>query len=475
MSPLVSTFSRSFPFRRAVMICAAVAATVVTVLAPGATAARAADGDLDPSFEGDGLASIQVSSAFDDVSEDMLVLLEGSVLLAGSTQVNATDHDFMVVKLKADGTYDTAFGNNGVAVTFFDLGGGDADHATALARQSDGKLVVGGFAETSQAQGEDFAVARFLADGTLDIGFGNFGKVSYAVDLGGGHRDILTDVLVQPDGKIVLVGWASRGNGDQDFVAVRLLASGAVDTGFGSGGEAVVAFNRGGFLRDSAEAAVLQPDGKIVLVGSAEFNGFDYDFAAARLTAGGSLDPGFGAGGRVTVHFDRGGSKQDLAEAATLDGAGRLVMVGRSEGVSHLDMDFAIVRLLTSGLLDTSFSVDGKTTVGIDVGHGFDQATGVAMAPSDKIVVAGRAHVTGANVDFAAVRLHPGGAVDTSFGQNGRARVAFDLGGSLRDDPTAMAIGIDGGIYLSGPAQSVSQRVLVAVAKLQGAPWFVLP
>lgn len=436
----------------------------------------AADGDLDPSFDGDGMASVQVSAGFSDRTEDMVILLDGSVILAGSMQWTATDHDFAVVKLTHGGALDSSFGSGGKVTVAFDLGGAIADYGMAIARQGDGKLVVAGYAEKSLGGDFDLAVARMHDNGTPDTAFGSGGKVTVAMDLGGAGFDIATDVLIQPDGKIVLTGWAERGGGDHDFIAVRLLANGAIDNSFGVQGKAVVHFDLGGLNRDQANAAVLQPDGKIVLVGSAELAGYDFDFAVARLDSAGNLDTSFGFGGRASVAFDRGGADQDIAEAVALDNQGRLVLAGRSEGASHLEHDFAVARLLSSGYADTSFSTDGKVTVGIDVGSGLDQAFGVAMAPSDKIIVAGTAWIGGLNSDLAAVRLNGNGSVDTQFGSNGRARVAFDIAGSdLGDEQRALGIGLDGGIVMAGPVDTIQGLRLTGVAKLQGESWFSWP
>ena len=463
---MADTHVFTFPTRRSLIALGAAALLSSSPL-------LAADGDLDANFDADGIASVQVSAGFNDSTQDVLTLLDGSVILAGSMQWSATDHDFAVVKLTPYGSLDSSFGSGGQVTVAFDLGGTIADYGMAIARQPDGKLVVAGYAEKDSNGNFDLAVTRMHDNGTPDTSFGSGGKVTVAVDLGGSNFDIANDVLVQPDGKIVLVGWAERAGNDQDFVAVRLLSNGALDNTFGVAGKAVVHFDLGGINRDTAEAAVLQSDGKIVMVGSVELSNYDFDFAAARLDTDGLLDTSFGSGGRVNIGFDRGGADQDFAEAVAIDNQGRLVLAGRSEGPQHVDHDFAVARLLSTGSLDTSFSSDGKVTVGIDVGMGLDQAFGVAMAPSNKIIVAGTAWIGGLNSDLAAVRLNDNGTVDTGFGSNGRSRVAFDIAGSdFGDEQRALAIGIDGGIIMAGPVDTIQDLRLTGVAKLQGESWF---
>ena len=434
--------------------------------------AFAADGDLDPNFDGDGMASVQFSAPWTDQAEDVAVLMDGSVLVAGSQQFSSTDHDFAVAKLTHGGLVDTTFGGgSGQATVAFDLGGGLADLAQAIAVQNDGKIVIAGYAETSQSGNYDLAVARLHANGTRDYGFGTSGKVSYAVDLGGTNFDIATDVLIQADGKIVLTGWSQGAGFNSDFVAVRLHSDGSVDTSFGSQGRAVVSFDLGGQDRDESAAAALQSDGKIVLVGSVERWNLDFDFGIVRLLTDGSLDGSLGNGGKVTVAFDRGGSNQDQAEDVAIDSSDRLVLAGRSGGTTYADHDFAVARILSNGSLDTSFGSGGKTTVDIGGGLGLDQAFDVALAPFGKIVVAGTTFFSSTDTDFAAVRLNSNGSVDTQFGSNGRARVAFDIGGDHADDCHAMAVGLDGGIVMAGPADTHWGIRLVGVARLQGTPW----
>ena len=434
----------------------------------------AADGDLDTSFSGDGKATVHASTGYNDLVGDVMVLLDGSVLLAGSMMHSPTDADFLVTKLTAQGSLDTSFGNNGHAVVAFDLGGGLADWGHALARQGDGKLVVGGWVQRDSAGNYDFAAVRLHADGTIDTGFGTAGKVTVAFDLGGVNFESVADVLIQPDGKILLAGTVQRANQDEDFAVVRLLADGTPDASFGYQGKVVAHFDQGGDNRDTVKAAVLQTDGKILLAGTVERAGLDFDFAALRLLANGSVDSSYGTVGRVTVGFNIGTPGQDFARDAVLDAYGRLVMAGHASGIGPGGTDFAVVRLDTNGTPDISFDGDGKVTVGINLGLGSDIGNAVAAAPDDKIIVAGDAWVSETDADFAVVRLNPDGSLDSGFGSSGKRIVAFDLGSTSRlDRPEAATIGIDGGIVVAGTVDTINDLALTGVIRLQGAPWFV--
>ena len=118
--------------------------------------------------------------------------------------------------------------------------------------------------------------------------------------------------------------------------------------------------------------------GGIILAGSAQMSsGGDYDFAVARLTSSGSLDTSFGTGGKVTTAFNNGGSDNDGANAVAIDNSGRIVAAGGAQFSSGGDYDFAVARYTSTGVLDTSFSSDGKRTIAFDNG-GTDADAGAA-------------------------------------------------------------------------------------------------
>src|SRR4030095_5109302 len=130
---------------------------------------------------------------------------------------------------------------------------------------------------SEESSNTDFALARYNTDGTPDLGFGVGGKVTTDFD---GHTDAACASLVQPDGKLVAVGSAITAN-FYDFAAARYLPNGTLDSGFGVGGKVRTDFN-GGSL-EQADGAVLQPDGKIVAAGTSIFNGgLTQPFAIAR-------------------------------------------------------------------------------------------------------------------------------------------------------------------------------------------------
>jgi uncharacterized delta-60 repeat protein len=184
------------------------------------------------------------------------------------------------------------------------------------------------------------AAARYLGNGQLDTAFGQGGKVS--TDFAGGFDRARTAAL-QPDGDIVAAGFAIRPNGShENFAAVRYLADGALDPAFGGDGKVQVSFDS---CCQFANRALLQRDGKIVLVGFADTESSDSDFLLARLNANGALDATFGNAGRVRTSF---GDLNGGAYGALLQPDGRIVAVGfQAYYPTPKGVQFALARYLT--------------------------------------------------------------------------------------------------------------------------------
>ncbi len=272
--------------------------------APGTTSDDLANdpGRLELSYGGS-------PSTGDDTVRDVLALPDGTIVLAGSSYTPDAQGLAVVTKLSPTGAI-TGFGNAFVNFT------GTGDHANAVARQPDGRLVVAG--GVSGGGTTDMAVARIDGDnGQLDASFDGDGKL----ELDFGLLETVEDVLVQPDGRILLVGW--RDNSDQvvptfnrDIVVVRLNQNGSLDQSFD--GDGAVVIDLGG--NEDASAAVLQGDGKVVVAGIARLG-----FGLVRLQPGGTLDSTFGDGGIRTVAFPGGPSK---AQGLALQPDGGLVAAG---------------------------------------------------------------------------------------------------------------------------------------------------
>ena len=404
----------------------AILVLVAVLLAALPAVAHAAPGDLDPTFDGDGMRTF--GALMGDVAGAVLVQPDGKLVLAGYGGT-----DFAVARLNPDGTSDTSF-DGGMSVA--DFGGFDSANAAAL--QPDGKIVVAGHTDVNL----DIAIARLHPDGSLDASFDPGGTDGPGKKIFGyGTFDIANAVLVQPDGKIVVAG-----TGNNNFAVTRLNPDGSFDTSFDGDGTAGADF--GG--ADYGLAAALQSDGKIVVAGQA---GGD-DVAVARFNPTGpadkTLDTTFNVNGTRRIGY--GGV--DSARAALVQPDGKIVLAGRG-GPDH---NVLVTRLRPDGSFDPGFGDGEKALVDFD---GDDFGHAAALQPDGKIVVAGER--SGDDDDFAIARLHPGGVLDTTFSLDGRATV--DFGGA--DSGSSVALQGDGRIVVAGDTTVGDD---FAVARLQGDP-----
>lgn len=399
-----------------------------------------------------------------DQALGMALQADGKMILVGAVQVNAYgNYDFGVTRLNADGSLDTTFGTNGKKVISFDLGGVDVDGqlslnqdvATCVAIQADGKIVIGGYAQRDGTGNFDFAVVRLNTDGSLDTTFSTDGKAIVAFDYGGGGDDRATGIAIQNDGKIVLVGYSQKQSmGDNDIALARLNTDGSLDTSFTGDGRKFIGFNNGGKGDDRGAAVAIQPNGSIVVVGYAQAGGTgNDDFAIARVTPNGTLDRSFSGDGKKTLAFNLGGTGNDRATSVALQSDGAIV-VGGSASSTGGDGDFAVARIKKNGSMDKSFSGDGRKTIAFNLGASLeDQATGVAIQADGSIVLGGFAQISATgDFDFAVTQLTSTGEIDTSFSTDGKKTIPFNTGGSDNDIANGVLLQPDGKILLYGHA-----------------------
>jgi uncharacterized delta-60 repeat protein len=299
----------------------------------------------------------------------------------------------------APGTLDTSFGNGGTVVT------ASGDDLVGLALRSDGRIVAGG----------GHLLARYLADGTLDPAFGAGGRVQ---PQGSGR---ITALALQSDGSVVTA--------ETDLVRYR--PDGSVDPSFNAS-----------LSISSCSALALQPDGRIIAVGSVYTNG-NSDFALVRYNRDGTFDTTFGAGGMVRTDLRSSG---DVAHAVALGSDGRIVVAGWTSVGNRVEI--AVVRYLPDGRLDPAFGAGGIATTAI--GPANADARTVLIQPDGRIVVAGQAagNADGTNLNFAVARYTPQGTLDATFGNGGT--VVVDVGAGAPDGAQALVIRVGGRIVAAG-------------------------
>ncbi len=395
----------------------------------GVTVALAASGDLDPTFSGDGKLQMDFAVGQTSRAWDVAIQPDGKIITAGETDPSSTNRNVALARFTKAGVLDATFNGTGkkvvdlggidfgyalvlepvtnkiivagqkcstatcdVAVMRFnpygtldasfnltgkridDFGGGDNGSLGAVALQSDGKIVVGGYMFNKATSNYDLAVYRYTKAGALDITFAGTGKKAIAVS--SGRNEYGYGIAVQPvDGRIVLIGSScDLSDANCNFVLVRLNPNGSLDPTFGTGGKQITDFG----ANDRAYDIALQPNGKMIVAGRKQVGTATY-FALARYNPNGTLDATFAGTGKKIVYI--AGSAASAQAVRYLPSSGKILACGFSP------QGMTLVRLSSAGALDSTFHGTGFVTVN----NGGDASCfGLAVQPSDgRYILAG--------------------------------------------------------------------------------------
>jgi uncharacterized delta-60 repeat protein len=234
------------------------------------------DGTLDTSFGAGGGTNVDFFSG-NDAAFALLIQADGKIVAAGSaSRGDATSPDFALVRLTMNGSLDTTYGTGGKVATDFSS---SLDGIYGIALQTDGKIVAAGFTFIASEANDNFALARYNANGTLDTSFGTGGKVITDINP---VTDEAHAVVVESDGHIIAGGIAGP-SGDLDFALARYDSSGSLDSSFGTNGTVTTVFTS---TDDVINGLALQADGKLVAGG---LSGSGQAFALARYLTGATL------------------------------------------------------------------------------------------------------------------------------------------------------------------------------------------
>jgi len=358
-------------------------------------------GALDTTFGKKGIVTTDSSKA-KTVFTSSAVQKDGKIVVAGYIS-NGTNYDFAISRYNTDGSLDNSFSSDGIQLT--DIGSSD-NRANAVAIQTDGKIVVAGY--KSNGTNNDFAVARYNNDGSLDESFSSDGIQT--TDFG--SNESAQSIALQPDGKIVVAG---------SYALARYNANGSLDVTFGNNGKQIPNCN--------VTAIKLQKDGKIVVAGSVTFEDYGDGFlAVGRYNSDGSIDSSFSKGGRLIAgvsNFFSGDPDYGSNIKATslyIQNDNKLI-VGASGGYyerNTRDFHLCIARLNSDGSFDTSFAGDG-TQVGYFKDNSDDAS--VALQDNGKILVQCNLYGFGESgeirLGYGIARLNIDGTYDSTFATNG--------------------------------------------------------
>lgn len=387
------------------------------------------EGILDPSFDLDGMVTIDVPNSSNDVVRSMAVQPDGKILLGGHTSDGVTDN-FCLIRLKSDGSLDSGFGTNGVVVTNFPYSSVGND----IAIQSDGKIILAG--QTWSGSKNQFALARYKPDGALDASFGNAGMVTTAFD----YAAYATSVKIQSDGKIIAGGTVNSSLTDGSlFALVRYTPNGSLDYTFGTNGIVTTDIAPGSGLSalDRINDLEILSNGKIIAAGHSGANA-----TLVKYNSNGSLDTSFGEYGIETRNFSTSGNSffNDIA----IQESGKIIAVGAYTAANGFS-DFLVTRYsATTGFLDNTFGNMGKLETPLSQEQ--DAATSVLIQHDGKILVGGS--VKTSFFKFGLTRFDAQGNLDVTFGTNGVTQTAINPNYNQLE---AMAIQSDGKILAAGP------------------------
>lgn len=406
--------------------------------------------------------------------------------------------------------------DNGIAYIKFDVGGTLTDVAVAAALQTDGKLLLGGYATVSSI-GSDIALARILpSQGVLDPGFGTAGRQRLGTAYNDGINDmvvmadgrivysalltattmavgrLLADgtpdtsfdldgrralaasafvplgtvltpprVVVQPDGKIVVFAGAGRASPDIQVyaVATRLNIDGSTDTTFGGQGTGLGSYApvNGPSAVAFASAGMRMADGRFMVGGYGyRAGGSGLDMLVFRLSANGVLDSTYGTAGFGFAAFDQGSDLNDTLVAMAIDAGGRAVVVGDITDINNRAR-MGMARLTAAGQTDASFGTGGRVLWDVRAGAIWEYTKSVAVLPDGRILVAGKSALCacGGQGDAGTLtQFASNGQINRFFGVNGTERLGADPG----PDAQILTVGqmfVSGDYaYLTGSANS---------------------
>ncbi len=366
-----------------------------------------------------------------DYGRGVAIQPDGKIIVVGISQNGNHDDFALARYQWADGALDTAtdsdpavvFGTGGKTRTNFNscgLWSNSVDRAYAVL-VNDGKILVGGTAETFDAGCErnsaDFALARYnQSNGGLDTTFSGDGKLTRDIDLAvADGADEIHALAMQGTDKFIAAGFGTLGL-ETSMTLVRYnWSNGGFDSGFGTAVYSAADTT-------AANAILVLPDNRILAAGYQTAAAID-SFLLVRFTENGALDTTFNGDGVVdSISFGAGTSAR--VQAMTLDGQGRILLAGYRELAG--DKDFAIARLdPATGNLDETFDGDSGTGNGLvttNMGALDESAYAIHVGIDGRILVAGRSLN-----NFALIRYLPDGQLDTTLSGDGKLTTDFGI------------------------------------------------
>jgi uncharacterized delta-60 repeat protein len=362
------------------------------------------------------------------------------------------------------GQLDSSFSSDGITTHNIAMpASGKKEIGRSIVIQADGKIVVVGQASNGGAFNDDFAIWRYNTDGTLDNTFDGDGYAMHAnaATVAPSRVERGTAGALQADGKIVAVGYGDNST-DYDLVVWRYNTNGSLDNTFDGDGFANFHNATGGNNVDEGYGVAIQTDGKIVVVGRIMTAAGNYDLAVWRLNTNGSLDNTFDGDGFRSHNSAAGGNGHDIGTGVVIQSDSKIVVVGASRNGGGND-DLVVWRFNPDGSLDNTFDGDGYAVHnGAAGGNSTDYGRGIALQTDGRILVVGNSH-NGANDDLAVWRFNADGSLDNTFDGDGYVVHNSAAGGNGGDYGLGVAVQADSRIIIAGYSRNAGGNEDLAV------------
>jgi len=396
----------------------------------------AQDGSVDADFGTDGIVTTDFN--YSEGSEFVATQSDGKIVSVGWASFSGKT-DFAIVRYNIDGSLDDSFGTNGVVMTDFGSDYNALEHdydynvAHSMAFQADGKIVVVGNSRSHDSSGR-FALVRYNSNGSLDSTFGSMGKVREG--LISRSIDGCTDVAIQSDGKIVVVGTSSL-NLNRDFLLARYNRDGTLDESFGIDGFVTTDI---GETNNYAKSLAIRFNGQIVVAGTSSNE--SKDFTLVRYNSNGSLDRTFGTDGIVFTDF--GGSDDVVSSMAINDGI-KIAVVGYSS-IDDDNSDIALALYNLDGSLISHRNANIRGTNNKAYSVVFHRSGDIVVASSFKIDRIVHSALTKYCTNCIPENLD----LNLFFGPNENGIVTTELDEGIRNNGYCVTTQADGKIFTTG-------------------------
>lgn len=398
---------------------------------------------LDATFGNGGKVVSRIRNC-DAYINDVAIQADGKIIVAG--MLYEPVGKFLLVRYNIDGSIDSSFGFQGS--TTKDIGVNSND-IRSIAIQSDGKIVAGGKIQFPYDSHIYFALVRFNSEGIVDSSFGNNGLVTTTFESGPDIIEVLTKVIVKPDGKILAGGFSYNSflsNSPVNALLAQFDKNGSTDSSFGTYGTVVLAENESS---SRSFTMTLSGDSKIICGGPHGSS----SFGSMRFNSNGTIDNTFGANGFGDTAIAFSGKDEILQSDGKIVFAGSTITSNKEKVV--------LLRYNNNGNLDTTFG--NKGVVMASLSNSGDNATSVNIDLNEKILVSGYVNQSypATSANFAVLRYNSNGTLDSTWGQDGLIITDF----SGREDLSyASVISKDSKIILAGISRD-SLNSYVALAK----------